>query len=50
MGGRDYRNRETKKPKKDAKKQILTKVVVESVEVQEVPKSRRARRDDEVKE
>ena len=50
MGGRDYRNRETKKPKKDAKKQLFTKVVVESVEVEEVRKSRRTRRDDEVKE
>ncbi|MBI2888167.1 MAG: hypothetical protein HYY02_13315 [Chloroflexi bacterium] len=51
MGSRDYRSRETKKPKKDAKKQLLTKVVVEeSVEVEEVRKARRTPKEAEAKE
>ena len=46
MGNRNYRNRESKKPKKEAKRQLVTKVIPESIEVQEVRKDRRPAREE----
>ncbi len=47
MGGRDYRWRESKKPKKGAKKAVITSVIQPPVTVEVIKKRRRPK---EVKE
>ena len=41
MGKRDYRHRETKKPKKDAKKPILSEVLPVSTTVEVIKKGKK---------
>lgn len=50
MGSRDYRNRERKKPKKEAKKALVTKVLVEVPDVEQVPRAGRRAPEREEKE
>lgn len=43
MGSRDYRKKETKKPKKDSRKISVDEVVVQSVEAEVIRKPHKGR-------
>ena len=47
MGKRDYRHRETKKPKKDAKKISATDMVAPPSAVEVIKKGKRERKEEE---
>ena len=47
MGKRDFRHRETKKPKKDAKKTLLTTVLPPPLEVEVIRKGKKERKEEE---
>ena len=47
MGSRDYRKRETKKPKKDAKKAVSTNITPPPVTVEVIKKGRKPKEGEE---
>ncbi len=50
MGKRDFRGRETKKPKKDSKKPISATILPPPVEVEVIKKGKKARPQEEGEE
>jgi len=47
MGKKDFRHRETKKPKKDTKKTLLTTVLPPPLEVEVIKKGKKERKEGE---
>ena len=47
MGSKDYRHREQKKPKKDAKKESIPTILPPPVEVEVIRKPRKEREEEE---
>jgi len=50
MGGRDYRRREPKKPKKGTKKQMIPSIIQPPASVEVIKKKRKPREEGEAEE